>query len=295
MMKKSLLPIFILISLVAVSCKTTRVETDPFATYINRYQQITLHNSLAIDPFNVSYRLNMYLNNGKSEELRLALFRDAEITTYDNKIYHIVYPGQSGRPLDDQLRAGKVIIHTGGVSLSEAGAIWQVSVDSIDPYYIDMGDEGVVDLKMELGDYVIETTQEKTWNVQANDLYYGKLYPSQTAVWNINMTVKQTQGSPNDIQIANHRFEVEANTPGLNGGLAFSVERYRYEILSPLLYMASCGFLNKSGGEERIILMDNYGFDGKDTMEVNMGAQYVCFPAYTISARIDSIWTTQYY
>lgn len=281
--------------LLAPSCQKNKSTqpVDPFEDYIARYQSISLHNTVAMDPFYVAHRLNLYLNNGKTEALRQELFHEATVTTDDNNKYVIHFEPKTA-PENDYLRSGRVVVYTRGKSLSEPGTIWEVDVDANYPYFMNMGDLGVVNLKMESSDYLIEATTENAWRVRAEGLHQTLYYTGQTATWNVDMTVTQVQGGQGG-HLADLRFRTEANASGENGGLAFDIQRYRYEILAPVLTMNSCNVGSKSGGEERVIQMDNYGYIGKDTLEVKFGAQFVCDPSFTMSARIDSVWTTQSY
>ncbi len=277
------------------SCnKTTSNPVDPFAGYIERYRNISLHNAAAMDPFYMAHRLNLYLNNGSTDALLRELFHEATIEAYDGGKYVINFDPKTA-PVNDYIRYGRVIVYTDGKSLSEPGTIWEVEVDPIYPFHVDMGDYGIVNVRIESGGYTIESAAENAWQVRAEELNLALVYPTQTALWNVDVTVTQVEGGQSS-QLADDHFRTEAHagSAGENGGLTFGMlERYRYEILSPVLTMTSCNVGSKSGGEERIIKMDEYGYTGKDTLEVDFGSQFVCNPSFTMSARIDSVWTTQ--
>jgi hypothetical protein len=279
--------------LLALSCSksTDPKPADPFANYLVEYQKISLHNTVAMDPFQVAHRLNLYLNNGNTDALQKELFPEAKVVVEPGNRYIIRYRPKTA-PANDYLRQGDLIVSTGGKSLSEPGTIWQVSTDPDSLYCLNMGDYGTIGLQPEPNGYTIEARSTNSWSIRANELTLMSTYTAQTAVWNVDATVTQVQGGESS-QLADDRFQTEVNRPGENGGLTFDVQRYRYETLSPVLTMNSCNLGSRSGGKERIIKMDEYGYVGKDTLEVDFGSQFVCDPSYTMSARIDSVWTTQ--
>jgi hypothetical protein len=289
-MKKRIGILAALLALIFSCKKSTPTDINPYAGYAEDYQNITLHNAVAMDPFYVAHRLDLYLNNGSPDTLRKELFNGASITTDDGLSYLIDFE-PTAAPANDYLRYGQMIVHTHGQRLSETGAIWELAVDADSAYLMDMGGYGTIDVRIGPGGYTIEATANNAWAVRG-EVDLGMVYSAQAANWNVDAAVTQVAGGQNG-HMADLRFQVETSpVPGSNGGLTFDTRRYRYETLSPMLYMLSCNLGSRSGGEERIVRMDDYGYAGKDTIETDFGTQFVCDPSFTLSTRIDSVWTT---
>jgi len=270
---------------------------DPLAAYLEQYQNIDRHNVAAMDPFFVAHRLDLYLNNGATAALLAELFHQATITTEDNGTYIVNYQ-PTAAPEGDYLRYGKLIVDTGGESLSAPGAIWQVYTeqDSLD-YVMAPDEQEVIDVRIAPGDYTIEALAADRWRVVADELFLAQVYTGGTALWSLDTEVNRVSGGEGG-HPAELRFTIEAaDTPGANGGLSFGMtNRYRWQTPEPVLFMPACGSgSTRSGGLERVILMDSYGYHGVDTVEVDFGREFVCNPSFSLSARVDSVWTTVHY
>lgn len=269
---------------------------DPLSTPLESYRNINRHNVAAMDPFFVAHRLDLYLNNGATGALLTELFHQATVTTEDNRTYIVDYK-PTAAPVDDYLRSGKLIVDTGGASLSSPGAIWQVYTEQDSLDYVMAPDEvEAIDVRIARGDYTIEALAADRWRVVADELFLARVYSGGAALWSLDTEIARVRGGEGG-HPAELRFTIKAADTPANGGLAFGMtNRYRWQTPEPVLYMPSCGpGSTRSGGMERVIRMDSYGYAAVDTVEVDFGREFVCNPSFSLSARVDSVWTTVHY
>ena len=302
-MKRLVLPIIAALALLS-SCNNSKGEDyDPFAIYLEWYKLTSAQNDLALDPFNVAYRLNVYLkavaaDPRQAETLRNRFFEGAQILTKDNKTYTISYTFRTGEVRRDLNRQGDVIVHTEGADLSTPGTTWTVTTTQARPYQVNLTNYGIIEQRLSTGSYMIRTTAADQWEVVTpNDGVYMRM----TAMglysnWYVGVKITQVQGNQTPDALTDARFQVEILPGNENGGKNLYSSYFRYQILSPLLYQAQCTYLQKSGGEERIIPLDaNTGSVGIDSVTYDRGNQWMCNPPYSVTAKLDGQTTTRYY
>lgn len=298
-MNRIILPL-VAVALLFVSCDKSKSEIpDPFEGYKGLYNLVSVQNNVAMDPFNVAYRLNIYLNAIKNnpsnaQSLRTKFFEGAEISTKDNETYTLKYTFPTQMPVNDLWRNGTVIINTHGQDLSAPNAIWEVTTDSDNPYILSINDYGVLEQRLEAGKYQITTVSENRWEVNANEMYIRMISMGLFSLWNVSVFVEQTKGGQVP-DLANAEFKIETNPAVVNGGKTLYSSRIHYATLSPVLYAAACKYLSKAGGQEQIVVMDSYDLVGTDTIKYDRGRELICNPSYTITAKVDGKETTRYY
>lgn len=298
-MKKIILPIILLFSGL-VSCNSgSDNDYDSYEFYKELYQMITTQNNVAMDPFNVAYRLNIYLEEGETQAIKDKLFpTQTEIKTEDNKVYTIVYAySEADLNRKDLARQGTLIIDTHGSKLSEENAVWEISTNSDNAYAV-LLQQNMWGMDLFKGEYVISNQDgELSWNIQGDQLYlylYGLAEYGHVS-WGIDVNVKQVKGEGLSDDA---RFAVESGVQKNSGTIMGISFPFRYEIMEPLFYSIGCNYLQKSGGKERLIAMDQHFFitPESDTIVFNFGNNWnSCMPEFSIMAKPDSVWETRHY
>lgn len=295
-MKKILFPIISFLLLLA-SCSKDK-ETDPLRGYLQAYQSLSMYMDVAMDPFHVAYRLHLYREGGETETLREKLFPQATVERAENgQTYTLTYAESTSLPNHDYYRLGDVIIHTYGAKLSEGNAVWKMETNKEKPYFVYHPSYGywIFELDPEGNEYSIANNGSNSWNIRGDQFYMLNYYNQANSTWDLDIVVTRTDGSGSDL--TNARFKMESGSHGHSGGTLGVDVRYRYEILSPVIYSGACDYNTKSAGEDRFVRMDAYGYTGLDSIQVNYGQTVVCNPNFSLSVRAegDSGWQTNNY
>ncbi|MDR2936452.1 MAG: hypothetical protein LBU80_03815 [Rikenellaceae bacterium] len=276
---KKILPILFAAASLLVSCHKSS-PNDPMLYYRQWYDEVSNVNDLVLDPFNISYRLEVYLNATKAapsraDALRQSLFGGAAIASADQKSYTITYNTLETTVTQDLNREGAITIHTYGVSLTDPGAVWTVEIPESEQFMVGMVNFGLMEIRVDDGAYRIEALSASKWKVTAVDYYMLMASNHSFALWDLMATVTQTKGAPVESDLATAEFALET-LPGVPiEGSNFSRVYTRYVIESPVLYQASCGFQSKGGGKEALYLLDT-SLKNTDTLTVDRGTTFVC-------------------
>ena len=283
-----------------MACKNNKQPADSLAEYLPIYNGLAANKDVALDPFMIAYRLHLYRAGGATQALKNELFPTATITeSTDGQSVTLNFTEPSVQPFDDFIRSGEVVIRTGGMSLADEGATWQVTANRTEnTYRILYPGKDYWQLGIDAGDYTVSNAGANRFRVEADAIYMSSFYLQSVWNWSLDMIITRTQGTGGDL--SDSRFEIEAGSaPSAGGGLnATGGVRYRYEILEPLLYATDCGYLIKSGGIERIIRTDVKDYKGLDSLVADFGRTYnSCTPAFSIAVRTedDKSWTTHHY
>lgn len=285
------------------SCDSSKKKVrDSLEGYKLVYHSITALKDVALDPFNVAYRFHLYRAGGATEALRSELLPYATIFEgEDGQSDTLRFTEPVHQPFNDYIRAGEVVIHTYGTSLSDENAVWQVTA-TVDNsglgYYVYSPVNGYWYLTMDKNEFTISNQGANRFRVQADAIYMAGMNSGSAWNWDLDLIVTRAQGSGSSLN--NSRFEIEAGSVPAASGFVNSTDgaRYRYEILEPVLYTTDCSYLNKSGGKEQVIRMEMKGYKGLDSMVLDFGQNYTsCDPGFTLSVRAedDEKWTTQNY
>jgi hypothetical protein len=296
-MKKFLLPIALLV-LVLSSCSKTESKTDWLKTYVQAYQSVSLCMDVAMDPFQVAHRLNLYLEGGETEALRQQLFPNATVKRADDgQSYTLTYTEAPSQPALDYNRSGVVIVHTHGAKLSEKNALWEIETDNEYPYFVNYPNYGywylVLDPKQNV--YQIENNGTNRWNVRGDEFYLSDYSAGAHTNWSLDLIVTRVDNGGANLSAAS--FKVESGQR-VNGGLIRENARYRYQTESPVYYSFTCGYNGKTSGKEQLLLVDNYDWAPKDSMRIDRGTNpALCRPNFEFSykSQSDTTWTIRSY
>ncbi len=278
-MKKVFLILFAAAS-VFVSCKSS-TESDPMLYYRQWYGEVSTINDVVLDPFNIAYRLEVYLNTTKAdpsraEALRQSLFGGATITTTDQKSYTITYNTLETTVSQDFNRQGAITIHTYGASLTEPGAVWTAEIPESQQFLIGVVNFGLMEARIDEGTYQIEAKSASQWQVRATDYYLQLTSSHAYALWDLfRVNITQTQGTPVESALATAQFKLETLPEVPVEGSNFSRVYTRYVVESPVLYATDCGFRSKGGGKETLYLLDT-SLKSTDTLSVDRGTTLTC-------------------
>lgn len=288
------------IAFFACDSNTKNNETnDIFLDYIQWNQLATLHNDLALDPFNIAYRLNIYLKADNKDEVFEELFKGAELRVSGNEYtvqYNAVVESQM-----DFARTGRVVINTYGEDFSEEDSQWQITTDNNHPYIVRRGGGyGVYEMKMNTGDYNVVSKGNKKWHIQGSGVYQLYSEVGYFTDWDINVYMTQTKGNADYTSLFDEvEFELETDPSKATGGKTFYEIPLKYDIISPVIYTNKCNtYLSKTAGEERIITFNNTSLiTPLDTVYYKMtkNTSNICVPLTTITGIKNGIETSRDY
>jgi hypothetical protein len=304
-MKKIVFVLFAALSLLSGCDKDGKKQSDTFLAHLQVYDAVSLYNDLALDPFNVAYRYHIYLSGGKTQSLKNELLSQAQIIPSEDGLRDTIrFTEQQEAPQNDRVRGGDVVIHTFGSSLSDEGAVWRVTSNPNNEYYL--YDPSSTYWHVGLDDsneYLITNKGADTFGVSAKEVYIASIVSYSQTIWNwdLDVLISRTQGSGTDL--SNSHFEIAAageDTPAASGFFNTSGDpvRYRYEIVNPVLYSSDCTYLKKSGGKEQIIRMDLQNYKGLDSLIFDFGQDInTCAPAFSVTAKTQdyTTWETHKY
>ncbi|MCC8089407.1 MAG: hypothetical protein LIO79_09150 [Rikenellaceae bacterium] len=285
-MKKIIIPI-IVSGLLLFSCMDNKnTEQDSFFYYQEWYKLVTLQNDMVLDPFNIAYRLNIYLNE-TDPNLQNSLLDGMKITTEGTK--YILDFSLVNKEYDLQ-RYGQVTIETNGEDFNSEGAVWVITTDDDYPYIVQKESYGWVEQKITNGRFTITNTGDKSWNIEANRIYLRFIDEDLFSEWDLRLNITQTSGNLTYESLAlGVEFQMQTDENFISGGKNVYNMVFRYYITSPVLYSSKCPHLTKAGGSEMLIRMDDYNMIGQDTLLYDMGNTLTCLPQYKITLIKDGI------
>lgn len=159
----------------------------------------TAQHELAMDPYRIAERLNVYLTecswdlNSVQTTMHTALFGGATVTDGSNGVYTITY--HSSTALSDEIREGVVVVTTGGVSLSDPGASWTVSTTNEEGYSLGSAQSII---KVNPGSYTVSCLAANKWSVAVAGLvssaYDAEAEQTIKSDWTSIITIEQSEG-----------------------------------------------------------------------------------------------------
>ncbi|MCD7962854.1 MAG: hypothetical protein LUF90_04720 [Rikenellaceae bacterium] len=280
-MKKLITPALLSILFLSSCLSNKNDDNDSFHSYQQWYLLVSLQNDLVMDPFNIAYRLNIYLNE-TSQDTKDNLLKGLTLTKDGNEYILDFNPQEA--PDNDLARYGRLTINTHGQDFNSEGAVWSIKTDDDNPYIVQKELYGFVEEKITNGKYTITNTGDKQWSINADRIYMRFITESLFCDWYLKVNIKQTKdGLDYASLISGAEFEMETDKTSTSGGRTVYDTRFRYEIDSPVLYSSKCPYQTKAGGSETIIRMDDYDLVGQDTVIFDMGRTLNCEPQYKIT------------
>ena len=256
-----------------ISCNKDDIpEPSPVAAGKQMWEMVSKQNRLVLDPFNVAFRLNTYLEEKKNPEntperldsIKNVLFGTVSkntVLTENGTQWKIEYKGNyillsPDNDLLDSRRTGVFNIETGGKTLSEEGASWTVTVPGLGytSYTLVYGRESRVKY-INWALYRITRSEGNEWDVEVNR-FTSNYYENERANWTMTYRISQDVGDQSLNSIKNAVFSVSGSNEPIKVRTMYSSIEFMITFYSPIRYKASCGYLCKTSGGE--ILLEPY-------------------------------------
>ena len=211
------------------SClKNDKFERDMTSTGYIIYSSAAKQTLVALDPFNVAFRLNILIAEGDGDfnaapgEIRQKMFSTGTVISYDETRANYKLVFNSGSISGDYPRKGTITISTNGYgSLAEAGARWDIYLS--DSYAMFSDSKAIYTSS---GTYSVTNSGDNTWQVSIQQLV--SVLPDAGIVegsdgseiefesdWTASYTIKQETGTQKLTDVRNSIFTVSTNV--LNG------------------------------------------------------------------------------
>lgn len=282
------------------SClKNDYFERTQTAMGYNIYVSVRKQNVMAMDLFNVAFRLNTLIEEGNGDPNQAPdsikkLLCTAETTiAFDETtgVYTLTY---TGSPTEgdiynqDFVRKGSIYIKTNGYpTLGTPSAQWEIDFASSSTYSIySSGDE----IKLSASSYSISNTGDNSWTASVSQ--FVSLVPVSgsdgTTVdyksdWNGTFQITQSDGSQKLADIQNAIFTINSNNNGTT--MYYPIDKMIASTPTPFKYNPQCSTAIPVGdGKMIIFLTDDPNLENYTEAELLGGSEVnVCNPKTRIS------------
>lgn len=293
--------LFLLLGCIAAfsSClKNDKWESDVVDNGVAIYVNVLMQNQLALDPFNIAFRLNSLIVEGNgdytaaSEKIKETLLgRDVKIA-YDeiSGIYTVTFD----KSKTEFTRSGSVQIKTNGfATLGESMAQWQVNLPSVTPYTV--ADETESATINPGASYSIQNTGNNAWRVSmqtfvaslGNQDFDGTVV-EMASKWTGYYLVEQLSGTQKYEDISKSVYSVATDIANSTmTSLPFDVDRLSVRSIdNPLKFNPGCSlWLPVGSGKMVIMFTEDDTFQNLTDVEVLGTDNKTCRPVTRVKYR----------
>ena len=281
------------------SClKNDKFERDMTSTGYIIYSSAAKQTLVALDPFNVAFRLNILIAEGDGDfnaapgEIRQRMFSTGTVISYDETRANYKLVFNSGSISGDYPRKGTITISTNGYgSLAEAGARWDIYLS--DSYAMFSDSKAIYTSS---STYSVTNSGDNTWQVSIQQLV--SVLPDAGIVegsdgseikfesdWTASYTIKQEKGTQKLTDVRNSIFTI--STSVLNGKTMYlPADQLNVSTPKPVQFNPACSASAPVGNGLMTISLanDDEMMSNYTTAEVMGGDQLnTCFPKIKIS------------